>query len=149
MEIIFKSILIYFFLMIVFRVSGRRTLGEMTTFDFVLALIVGESTSQALLGPDYSMTACLVVILTLVSLDTILAFLKNRSPKMDLWLDGAPLILVQDGKILPDRCRIGMVDKSDILSAARLQQGLLHLSEIRLAVLEIDGQISIIPRKKE
>lgn len=147
MQIVLSAAAVYLFLLVIFRLSGRRTLGQMTAFDFVLVLIISETTQQALTGTDYSLTRCFLVVLTLIALDNLLGHLKRKSPAVDRWLDGCPMILVKDGRLLEDRCRMMLVDEHDVLAAARVQEGISDLDRIHLAVLETDGKISVIPRK--
>jgi len=147
MESIIRGLMIYFFLLLVTRVSGRRTLGEMTSFDFVLLLVVGEATQQALLGEDFSNMNAFVVISTLITADILLSLLKRSSPTLDKWLDGVPTVLVRNGKLLSDRLKKSRVDKDDILEAGRRSHGIGVFDEIDHAVLERDGAISVIPKK--
>src|SRR5512135_2430462 len=108
----------------VVRTSGRRTLGEMTSFDFVLLLVISEATQNAMVGNDFSLTNGALVILTLVGLDVALALAKRRWERLDRWIDGVPTILVEDGRLLTDRMRRARVGADDILEAARELQGL-------------------------
>jgi uncharacterized membrane protein YcaP (DUF421 family) len=147
MDPIIRSAVIYFALLVCFRLAGRRTLMQMTSFDFVLLLIIGEATQNALLGNDYSVTNAVLVILTLISLDIALSYIKQRVPTVERWMDGLPMIIVQDGKPLKDLMSRARVDESDILSAARESQGLERMEQVKYAVLEINGNISIIPRQ--
>ena len=146
MEILFRAAVIYVFLLLIFRVAGRRTLGQMTSFDLVLLLIISEATQNAMLGNDHSLTNGMLVILTLIGLDILLSLMKYRWPAVDRLLEGVPMVLVENGrplKTLMDRTR---VDEHDILSAARHQQGLERMDQIKYAVLEVSGSISIIPK---
>ncbi|MCV4614799.1 DUF421 domain-containing protein, partial [Escherichia coli] len=79
MDTILRTLAIYLFLLVLFRLSGKRTLSELSTFDFILLLIISEATQNALLGEDYSLVTGLTVILTLVMLDLGLSVLKKRS----------------------------------------------------------------------
>ncbi len=145
MESVLRPLAIYFFLLLLLRLSGRRTMGEMTAFDFVLLLIIGEATQQALLGDNFSVTNALIVIATLVGIDVALALLKGRHSRLERLIDGTPVVLVQDGKPLTARMKKERVEEADILSAARKLRGIGAMSEIRWAVLESDGRISVIP----
>ncbi|MDM7916835.1 MAG: DUF421 domain-containing protein [Candidatus Eisenbacteria bacterium] len=137
---------IYVFLMVVFRLAGRRTLSEMTSFEFVVILIMAEATQQGMIGRDFSMTNAMIVILTLVGTDVLLSGAKRRWRGVQKVLEGVPTILVDDGRLLEDRMRKARVDETDILAAARKLQGLERLDQIRWAVLESNGGISIIPK---
>lgn len=145
MESVLRAAAIYAFLLVLFRITGRRALSEITTFDFVLLLVIGEATQQALLGDDFSVINAFVVIATLVLIDILLSLFKERSPKVGRFLDGVPLIVVEYGRPLTERLRKARLTEEDILEAARQSQGLERLEQIRFAVLEKNGQISVIP----
>ena len=130
------------------RISRKRSLGEVTTFDFVLLLVVGEATQQAMIGNDYSVTTAWIVIGTLVGTDILISLLKRRSKILERWIDRTPLIILENGRPLHDRMRKCRVDEADIMSAARQLQGLQRLDQIKFAVLEKGGDITIIPRKE-
>ncbi|MBD2097329.1 DUF421 domain-containing protein [Trichocoleus sp. FACHB-591] len=147
MNSVLRAVVLYVILMLLFRLSGKRSLAQITTFDFVLVLIVGEATQQALLGEDFSLTNAFLVILTLVGLDTVMSFWKQRSPQVEKWIDGVPVIIVAEGKLLQDRMKQARVDADDILAAARELHGLERMDQIKYAVLERSGGISIIPKQ--
>jgi uncharacterized membrane protein YcaP (DUF421 family) len=146
MDAVARAVFFYFLLMIVFRLSGQRTLSNMTTFDFVLLLVVAEVTQQGLIGQDYSMTQAVLMIVTLVALDIGLSLLKRTFPRLDKLIEGVPLVIVEDGKPLKERMQRARIDESDVLVAARELQGIERLDQIRYAVLERTGEISIIPK---
>jgi len=146
MDTIFRALAIYLGLMLIIRCSGKRSVGQLTTFDFVLLLILGESTQQALIGDDFSITTGLLLIASLVGIDMTLSFLKERSTRISQLIDGVPLIIVADGMPLRERMDRSRVDESDVLAAARERQGLERLDQIKYAVLERSGGISIIPK---
>jgi len=145
MDLIFRGVAIYLFLLVLFRILGKRSLAETTTFDFVLLLIIGEATQQALLGNDFSVTNALVLIIILMGVDMIFAKLKGKYKKLDRLLEGTPLILVDHGKPLKGRMTESHVDEEDIMEAARINHGLEQMKQIKYAVLERDGTISVIP----
>ena len=146
MDAILRGLAVYIFLMLLFRIAGRRTLSEMTSFDFVLLLIVSEATQNAMIGNDYSVTNGVLVILTLIGLDIGLSVMKQRFPAMERYLDGLPLIIVDEGRPLKERMEKARVDEDDILSSARDKHGLERMEQIKYAVLERNGGISIIPK---
>ena len=146
MDSVLRGIAVYVFLLVVFRFAGKRTLSEMTTFDFVLLLIVSEATQQALIDNDNSMTNSFLLILTLVGLNVGLSLLKQRSHQLEKWLEGTPVVVLEDGKPIKERMDKARVDEADILTAARELQGLERLDQIKYAVLERSGGISIIPK---
>ncbi len=145
MDAVIRGALMYGFIALVFRLAGKRTISEVTTFDFVLLLIVSEATQQALLGDDFSITNAAIVVTTLVAMDIGLSYMKQRVRWLDRWLEGKPLVIVKDGRLLRDRMARERIDEDDILEAARKNQGLERLDQIKLAVLEKSGGISIVP----
>lgn len=146
MDSVLRAAAIYLVVLVVFRLAGRRTLSELTTFDFVLLLIIGEATQQALLGDDFSIVNAMVVIVSLVVFDISLSLLKNKSRWLSKLIDGEPMIIVEHGQVLERRIRKARIDEGDILEAARHSQGLERIDQIKFAILEKDGKISIIPR---
>jgi uncharacterized membrane protein YcaP (DUF421 family) len=148
MDAVLRGLSVYIFLLIIFRISGKRSLGQVTSFDFVLLLIIAETTQQALLGDDYSVTNAFLLIGTLVGVDIGLSLLKQRSAKLDRLLEGTPLVIVEDGKPLKDRMDKARVDEEDILHAARELQGLERMEQIKYAVLERNGDITVVPKQE-
>ena len=146
MDAIVRGLAVYLFLLILFRIAGRRTLGSITNFDFVLLLIISEATQNAMIGNDYSVTNGFLVILTLVGLDIVLSYMKQRFPVMERYLDGLPLILVDQGRPLKELMHRARVDEQDILAAAREKHGLERMDQIKYAILETNGVISIVPK---
>jgi len=145
MDAVIRAAVVYLFLLALFRIAGQRALSQVTTFDLVLLLIISEATQQALIGNDNSMTHAALLIMTLVGLDILFSLIKQRSKRVRRILEDAPLVLVDDGKLLRERMDKVRVDEDDILEAARGCQGLERLSQVRYAVLERSGTITIIP----
>jgi uncharacterized membrane protein YcaP (DUF421 family) len=143
METVFRALAVYFVLLIVVRLSGRRSIGEITPFDFVLLLIVAETTQQALLGDDFSITNAAVLIVTLFTADVALSYMKQWSPTVAVWLDGTPTVLISRGEPDPRALQRARVSIDDVLQAARQQHGIERLEEVRFAVLEAGGKISV------
>jgi len=145
MDSVLRATVVYAVLLVLFRLAGKRTLAEVTTFDFVLLLIISEATQQAMVGSDNSMTNSLLLVGTLVGLNILLSELKLRFAGIERVLDGMPLLILEHGKPLVDRMAKERVDVDDVLDAARESHGLERLDQIKYAVLERDGKISIIP----
>lgn len=147
METVLRAASMYLLLMVVFKIAGRRTLMEMTSFDLILLLIISEATQQALLGDDFSVTGAGLTIVTLIVIDILFGVMKTRFPRMERLIDGSSLILVEEGKLLRRRAKRAGVDEEDILQSARSSQGLERLDQIKFAILEKTGKISIIPKE--
>lgn len=145
MESVIRAAAVYLFVLVILRLAGKRSFAEMTTFDFVLILIIGDSAQQALLGNNYSLTNSFLVIITLVLMDIGFSLWKQRSKKVDTILEGLPLIILENGIPLKERMAKSRVDEQDILASARKLRGVARLDQIQYAVLERDGAISVIP----
>lgn len=146
MDAVIRAAIVYAFLLAVLRISGKRTLAQITTFDFVLLLILSEAAQQALVSDDNSMINAAILITTLVGMNILISVLKQRFKLVERVLEGLPLVIVADGKPLRERMDKARVDMDDIMDAAREAHGLESLKQIKHAVLERSGQISIIPR---
>lgn len=148
MDMVARGAAIYLLLLIVLRISGRRSVAQLTPFDLVLLLIISETTQQALLGEDFSITNSIIVMMTLFGLDVLLAWIKQRWPVAAKLIDGRPTLLVDHGTPDDRALQRSRLDMADVLAAARAEQGLMRPDEIDYAILEADGRISIIPRSK-
>lgn len=145
MDSVLRALAIYMAVLVIFRLSGKRTLAQITTFDFVLLLIVGEATQQAMLGDDFSVTNGVLVIGTLIGTDIAMSLVKEKAPWFDRAADSLPLLIFQDGTPIESRMKRARVDEADILSAGRATQGIERLDQVKYAVLERGGTISIVP----
>lgn len=146
MDAVLRALAIYAGLLVIFRISGKRTLAQITTFDFVLLLIVGEATQQGLLGDDFSVTNAFVVVITLISVDIVLAAVKDKLPTFSKAAEGLPVVILQDGEPIEHRMKRARIDVADILAAGRESHGVERLDQVKYAVLEQSGNISVIPR---
>jgi uncharacterized membrane protein YcaP (DUF421 family) len=147
MDAVLRATAIYLLLLVIFRIAGKRSLAQITTFDFVLLLIIGEATQQALLGNDFSMTKAVLVIVTLIMLDIGFSLVQGRFPNLTPWLEDMPLLLVENGRMLKKAMDQSRISEADLLHAARTLQGLERMDQIKFAVLERTGEISIIPKE--
>lgn len=145
MDVVLRAVTMYLVLMLLFRLAGRRTLAEITPFDLILLLMIGEATQQALLSDDYSLTAAILAICTLIAVDVGLSIIKLRSSRVRRWLDGTPTLLVDHGRPLRAGLAKARLQEDDILQAAREGPGLQRMEQIKYAILEANGKISIIP----
>jgi uncharacterized membrane protein YcaP (DUF421 family) len=148
-DTVVRAVTMYLFLLVVFRVAGKRSLSDMSTFDFLLLLVLSETTQQAMVGKDPSMTNAFLLIITWIGMDVGLSLVKLRMPWAEKLLEGLPVVLVEEGKPLRERMRQQRVDDQDVLAAARKLHGLERMEQIKYAVLESSGGISIIPKPPE
>lgn len=147
-EFVLRAFLVYFTLLVLMRLSGKRTVGEFTPFDLIVVLLLGESMQSALVQDDTSVLGPAITAATLIALNWLMAFLSTRSRTVDKVTEGEPVVLVRNGRIDARKLRAENVPKSDVLEAVRRAQ-LGSLSEVALATLETDGAITIVPRNKK
>lgn len=148
MDSVIRAAVVYFILLAVFRLAGNRSIGQITAFDFILLLIISEAIQQALITSDFSLTNAFLIVVTLVGLDIMMSLWKQRSARVEKILDGVPVMLIENGNLLPHVMEMERVDESDILAAAREKQGLERLDQIKYAVVEASGGITIIPKER-
>ena len=146
MDSAIKAIIVYLGLWLLVRVTGRRSLGQLTVFEFVLFLIIGSATQRALLGQDFSLTNAFIVVATLVGMDALLSLMERDFPVMRRILTGLPMILIENGRPLAWRIRRARLTEDEIMAAARLRHGLESMTQVKFAILEANGEISIIPQ---
>src|SRR5688500_886910 len=101
MDTVIRGVTIYLVLLLIFRISGKRSLAQTTPFDLVLTLIISEAIQQALLDSDNSMTNGVLLVFTLVGFDILLSLVKQRSERIAKLLEGTPVIVVEEGKQHP------------------------------------------------
>ena len=147
MDTVLRAVFVYITLLVIFRISGRRTMASITTFDFVLTLIISEAIQQAMIDTDYSVTNAFLLVLTLIALDIGLSLLKQRSKTLERLMDGTPVVVMRDGEMRRVAMRNERVDEEDILGAARAQEGLERLDQVRHAVVEATGNITVVPKE--
>ena len=147
METVLRAAAIYLLLMVVFKIAGRRTLLQMTSFDLILLLIISEATQQALLGNDFSVTGAALTIITLVVVDILFGLVKKYIHGAEDMIDGAPVVLVENGQLLRKKMKEADISYDDIMVSARNNQGIDTLDNIQFAILERNGHISIIPKQ--
>lgn len=148
MDTVLRAAAIYAILLIAVRFSGRRTLSELTTFDFILLLVISEAVQQGLVGDNKSVTSAIITVVTLVLINVAFSFLKTRIPWVEKFLEGVPTVLVENGRPLTDRMKKARVSEDDIMVSARELQGLERMDQIKFAILEAGGRITIIPAEK-
>lgn len=145
-EIVLRTAVVWLGLTLLFRMAGRRTLGELSAVDLIPLLIVGDMVQSALIGEDQSLTTAFVVVGTLMLLGVGYSFAYRVAPRLMRAIEGTPTVLVRDGAPVEAMMRRARVELDDVLAAAR-QDGIPDLSGVRYAILEVDGRISVIPRE--
>ena len=146
MEPVFRALGCYLLLLLIIRLSGKRGLAQITIFDLVLLLLISQAVGQALIGNDSSLTAAAVITITLVVINRVNDWAAHRWADASHVLEDAPLVLIEDGHIHEDRLGKMKIRLDDILENGRVDEGVERLDQIKYAVLERSGAISIIAR---
>ena len=145
MEIVVRSLVIFVFLWIITRAVGRSSLGELSTFQLLLYVTMGDLVQQAITQQDYSVTAGILAVSTFALLTVFFGWINWRFPKTRPLIHGTPLVIVKDGEPLLDAMSRERMTMTDLYSTAR-QQGIANISDIDIAVLETDGKVSFFTK---
>jgi uncharacterized membrane protein YcaP (DUF421 family) len=144
-EIMGRVAFVYAALLVLMRVSGRRTMSDVTPMDIMVMLLVSETVSPSLTAGDESLTGGMVAAATLIGLATLLSWIVYRSRTAERLLSGAPAILVRDGRLDERVMRRYLITREDVEMALH-QHGMEDLAGVRRAYVEADGEITIIER---
>lgn len=143
-NIILRTAVVYLLVLVGMRLAGKREMGQMTIFDLVLLLLIANAVQNAMVGPDTSLSGGLLAAAVLLIVNTIVASVSTRWPRLRRALEGTPTLLVLHGEIIQEHLRREGLDL-ETLQAAYREHGLADISKVEMAVLEIDGSISIVP----
>ena len=144
-EFIVRAAIVYLVLLLMVRVTGKRTVGQFTPFDLIVVMLLSEAVSNALHGGDESVGAGLIVAATLVLLDVAFALVTSRSRKADAVIQGSPVLVGRDGVIYDDVLRRQRVPRADVEKALRGAD--CDIEDMRMAILEADGNINVMKKQ--
>jgi uncharacterized membrane protein YcaP (DUF421 family) len=145
MDLVIRATVVFFFIFLITRIAGRRELSSLQPFDVILLVVLGDLVQQGITQSDESVTGTLIVISTVTLLSVAVSWLSFRSGRVRLVTEGEPLVLVEDGELIESNLRRERLTRADLEEEARQQQ-VSSISEIRWAILERSGSISVIPR---
>ncbi len=146
-EFILRAVVVYAVVLGMVRLGGKRALGQITPFDVLLIVLLGNAVQNALLGQDTSLAGGLLLAATLITLNYTVGWVTTRSRRMERLIEGEPVLVARDGKLLDSVLRRELITQADFDAAMR-QQGCGGIEEVALALLEINGHITIVPRTK-
>jgi uncharacterized membrane protein YcaP (DUF421 family) len=141
MEIVIRAAVMFLFLWGVTRAVGRTTLGELSTFELLMYVTLGDLVQQSVTQQDYSLTSGILTISVFALFTTVLSWTQWRFPRMRPLINGKPVVIIRDGRPLETALRQQRMSTSDLMAAAR-QQGIRSLGDVDLAILENDGKVS-------
>lgn len=143
-EILLRTVVVYLVILVGLRLAGKREIGQMTVFDLVVLLLIANAVQNAMVGPDTSLTGGILAAVVLLFVNSLIARLRLKWPRLRRWVEGSPTLLVLHGEIISEHMRREGLDEETLLTALR-EHGMADLSGVEMAVLEIDGSISIVP----
>jgi uncharacterized membrane protein YcaP (DUF421 family) len=147
MDVVLRAVVAYVFILFLMRVVGRRELSSMEPSDVILLVVIGDLVQNGVTQNDYSVTGIVLAAGTIGLLATITAFITYRSNRIRSAIEGEPVILVQDGQPIQRNMKNERLTLEEVMEQARLQQGIESLDDIKWAVLETNGSISVIEKK--
>ena len=143
-DIVLRTAAIYLVILIGLRLADKREIGQMTVFDLVVLLLIANAVQNAMVGPDTSLAGGILAAVVLLALNAVVARLRLRWPRLRRIVEGSPTLLVLRGEVIADHMRREGLDQ-ETLEAALREHGVADLSDVEMAVLEIDGSISVVP----
>ena len=145
-EKVVRSVLVYLFLLVGFRLAGKRQLGQMTAFDLVVVLVISNVVQNALIGNDNSLGGGLIGATVILALNAIIARVTFQHKPIERLIENSPTVLVRHGRVIRDNLRRERLSLPEFRAALR-KQGVVSLRDVRYAVLEEDGHLSVILRR--
>jgi uncharacterized membrane protein YcaP (DUF421 family) len=142
--VVLRTLVVYGALLIGLRLAGKRELGQATTFDLVVVLVIANAVQNAMVGGDVSLNGGLLAAGTLLAANWLVGRLGLRSAWLRQQLTGSPILLVHDGRLVEANLRREGVAEDEVLQALR-EHGVEDLGGVKTAVLEVDGTISVVP----
>lgn len=143
MDVVIRAAVMYGVILLLTRAIGRRELAEMSSFELVVLVVMGDLIQQGVTQEDFSLTGAMLAIGTMALLSLLISYLGFHWPKVDQVVEGAPAIVFHDGKPLVDVLKAHRFRLDDLLDAAR-EQGIGDLNELEFAVIEPDGEFSFV-----
>ncbi|MBJ6981741.1 MULTISPECIES: YetF domain-containing protein [unclassified Luteimonas] len=147
-EFMLRAVAVYFMLLAMLRLSGKRTVGQFTPFDLLVVVLLGSAVQNALLGEDSSLLGGLLLAATLVACNWVVGFVTARSRRVEKLVEGSPVLLARDGVMFEPVLRAQNISRKDLEEALR-DSGLPDVSGAALVTLEVDGTITVVPRKDD
>lgn len=141
-EFVLRGLIVYGAVLALLRMSGKRQIGQLTPFDLVLLLVLSNAVQNAMNAGDNSVTAGLILAVTLVAANAVLGYVTWRSRKLEILVEGRPQLLVHDGKVYQDIMRREHISFDDLNKALR-HAGCNSVADVHFAILETDGTVSV------
>lgn len=148
MDIAIRSFVAFLFVFAITRVVGRRELSSLEPFDVIMLVVIGDLVQQGVTQSDDSVTGVVIVLSVVTLMTALFAYLNFRFPRMRPWMEGRPVVLIDNGAVIERNLRRERLTVSEVEAEARQQQ-IASLEQVRWAVLERNGKISFIPDEED
>jgi uncharacterized membrane protein YcaP (DUF421 family) len=145
-EFIARAILVYLFLLVILRITGKRQVGQLAPFDLVLLLVLSNALQNAMNGGDNTVTGGVISAVTLIALNWIVGYATFRSKKVARFVEGRPQVIVHNGQVYRDVMETERLTQDELDAAIRLA-GCASIHDVHFAILENNGQISVRVRR--
>ena len=145
-HIISSTLAVYIFIIIALRLFGKKELAQLSVVDLVFILLISNAVQNAMVGPDTTLLGGLAAASTLFLVNYIMKFLQYRFPKFGRMVEGNAIILIYEGKMLEEQMGKAKISRDELMEAVR-EHGVESVKEVDLAVMEVDGNISILSEK--
>ena len=142
-RIIFSTMVIYLFIVIAIRLFGKKELAQLSVVDMVFILLISNAVQNAMVGPDSTLSGGLVAASTLFLLNYLFKYLQYRFPRLGKIVEGDALMLIYKGKIIESHLKKAKITHDELMEAVR-EHGVITEKEVDLAILEVDGNISVL-----
>ena len=146
-ELVVRGVVVYGFLLIMLRISGKRQVGQMAPFDLVLLLVLSNAVQNSMNAGDNSLIGGLISAATLIVLNYLVSLLTYRNKTLEAVIEGRPQILIHNGRLFEDEMQKAKLTHHE-LNAALRKSGCECVDDVHTAILENSGVISVVPRKK-
>ena len=144
-ELVLRSLVVYTFLLLLLRVTGKRQVGQLAPFDLVLLLVLSNAVQNSINAGDNSLVGGLIAGATLVLVNFGVGLLTDRSRAVDALVEGSPVVLIHNGRVIESSLRAANLSHHD-LNAALRRQGVASVGEVHVAMFETNGSVSVIRR---
>jgi uncharacterized membrane protein YcaP (DUF421 family) len=145
MDIALRAVALYAFVVFLMRVMGRRELSSLSPVDLVLLVVLGDAIQQGLTQDDYSVTGAVIAISTIAAVQVAISYVSYRSKRARRVLEGEPIVIVQDGKLIERNLRRERLTEDEVAEAMRMQQ-IASVGDVAWGILESSGKISFISK---
>ena len=141
-ELVLRSLIVYFALLFLLRITGKRQIGQLSPFDLILLLLISEAVQNSIVASDDSLIGGLIAVATLIAANYLVGLATFKSRRLERAVDGRPQVLIHEGKIFEDVMRESKMTRKELDTALR-HEGFFEISKIKLAILETNGEISV------